>query len=67
VHCGIYSKDIGSSWIYTRKLKKLLQEITIFCTMNFDLKKTPYGFFAAISNLTKVPFLTSGFGPDYFD
>jgi hypothetical protein len=43
------------------------QEILIFLTRNFSEKNPPYGFFAPMSNLTKVPFWTSGFGPDHFD
>jgi len=30
-------------------------------------KHPPYGFFAPMSNLTKVPFWTSQFGPNHFD
>jgi hypothetical protein len=46
---------------------KSLQEITIFLTENFNQTNPPYGFFAPMSNLTKVPFWTSQFGPNYFD
>jgi hypothetical protein len=38
-----------------------------FFDREFWLKKPPYGFFAPMSNLTKVPFWTSRFGLDYFD
>jgi hypothetical protein len=34
---------------------------------NFGQKTPPYGFIAPMSNLTKVPFWTSRFGPDHFD
>ncbi len=47
--------------------KATLQEITIFLTKNFDQENPPYGFLAPMSNLTKVPFWTSRFGPDRFD
>jgi hypothetical protein len=39
----------------------------VFLTENFGKKTPPYGFFAAMPNLTKVPFWTSQFGPDHFD
>jgi hypothetical protein len=44
-----------------------LQEITTFLTGNFNKKNPSYGFFAPMSNLTKVPFWTSYFGFDNFD
>jgi hypothetical protein len=44
-----------------------LQEITIFLTNNFDQKNLPHGFFAPMSNLTKVPFWKSRFGPNRSD
>jgi hypothetical protein len=44
-----------------------LQEITASFTKNFNKKKPPYGFFALMSNLTKMPFWTSQFGLDRFD
>ncbi len=44
-----------------------LQEIQVVLTRNFSQKPPPYGFFAPMSNLTKVPFWTCRFGPDHFD
>jgi hypothetical protein len=44
-----------------------LQEITTFFTKNFGPKNPPYGFFAPMSNLTKVPLWTNHFGFDHFD
>jgi hypothetical protein len=44
-----------------------MQEILAFLTENFDKKKPPYGFFAPMSNLTKVPFWTGQFRPNHFD
>jgi hypothetical protein len=44
-----------------------LQEIPAFFTKNFGPKNPPYGFFAPMFNLTKVPFWTSQFGVDHFD
>jgi hypothetical protein len=67
VHCGIYSKDIGSSWIYTRKIKNSLQEIMVFFIRKFGQKNLPYCFFAPISNLTKMSLWKSQFGPNHFD
>jgi hypothetical protein len=46
---------------------KTLQEITTFLTRNFGQKNPPYGFFSPMSNLTKMPFWTSQFGPSHFD
>jgi len=34
---------------------------------NFGQKNPPYGVFAPMSDLTKVPFWTSQFGPNRFD
>jgi hypothetical protein len=39
----------------------------LFLIGNFGKKTSPYGFFAPMSNLTKVPFWTSQFGLDHFD
>ncbi len=36
-----------------------LREILTFLTGNFGQKNLPYGFFAPMSNLTKVPFWTN--------
>jgi hypothetical protein len=49
------------------KKKKVtpLQETTTFLIENFGKKPPPYGFFAPTPNLTKVPFWTSQFGPDF--
>jgi hypothetical protein len=44
-----------------------LQEITIFLTRNFGQKNLSYDFFAPMSNLIKVPFLTSHFKLNHFD
>jgi len=44
-----------------------LQEILAFLTQNFSKKNPPYGFFAPMSNLTKVPFWKGRFGLDHFD
>jgi hypothetical protein len=44
-----------------------LQKIMAFVIGNFSQKTLPYGFFAPISSMTKVPFWTSHFGPDCFD
>jgi hypothetical protein len=44
-----------------------LQEIMAFFTKNFGLKNPSYDFFGLMSNLTKVPFWTSHFGPNHFD
>jgi hypothetical protein len=38
-----------------------------FFDKKFWSKKPPIWFFAPMSNLTKVPFWTSHFGPNYFD
>jgi hypothetical protein len=43
-----------------------LQEIIVCFTRNFGQKTPPYGFFASMSNLTKMPFWTSQFGPNHF-
>jgi len=33
-----------------------IQEIMLFCIMNFSQKNPPYGFFAPMYNLTKISF-----------
>jgi hypothetical protein len=38
-----------------------------FLLLGILVKKTPIWFFAPMSNLTKVPFWISQFGPDCFD
>jgi hypothetical protein len=38
-----------------------------FWMKNFNKKNPPYGFFALMSNLTKVPFWTNRFKFDCFD
>jgi hypothetical protein len=43
------------------------QKIMIFLIENFGQKNPPYGFFAPMSNLTKVPFWKYQFGLNYFD
>jgi hypothetical protein len=47
-------------------MEEATQEILVFFIENFS-KKNPYGFFAPMSNLTKMPFWTSKFGPNHFD
>ncbi len=44
-----------------------LQEIPTFFTKSFGKNNPRYGFFAPMSNLTKMPFWTSWFGPKHFD
>jgi hypothetical protein len=54
-------------WFSENENLGTLQEIMTFFTKNFNKKNPLYGFFAPMSNLTKVPFWTSSFGLNRFD
>ncbi len=68
IHRNVNNKTIAKNLKSIFKKNVIpLQEIIVFFIKNFNKKKPPYGFFAPMSNLTKMPFWTSQFGPDYFD